>query len=98
MPIYSYLCQTCGITSDEFFFKHSDKTPTHPCASCGSLAVATATVAHVAGRHVNKDSVRVPGEKLSMSVDGFKVVDTPKHIKKMFRKDGKPIRYKKKGA
>lgn len=95
MPIYSYVCPTCGTTFDEFFFKHSDKTATFKC-ECGGLAAATATVAHVAGRHINKDSVKVPGENLSISVDGYKVVPTPKHIKKRIQKNGRTIRRKRK--
>lgn len=94
MPIYSYECSKCGETHDEFVFKHSDKKVRIECPLCGGPSLATATVAHVAGRHTNKDSVRVPGGNVSMVVDGFKKVETPPSEMKKIKKGKRRLRKK----
>ena len=91
MPLYTYECSKCGEEHDEFVFKHSDKKVRVECPLCGGPSLATATVAHVAGRHTNKDSVKVPGENVSVKVDGFKIVESPPAQRKMFRKNGRRL-------
>lgn len=91
MPIYSYLCDECHKLTEVFVFKYTDKPLSTTCEHCFATAFATATVAHVTGRHTNKDSVKVPGKNLSMTVDGFKVVSSPPSQRKMFRKNGRRL-------
>ena len=95
VPIYTYECTKCGEEHDEFVFKHSDKKVRVECPLCGGPSLATATVAHVAGRHTNKDSVKVPGEHLSISVDGFKRVPAPPAVRKQVTKNGRQLHRKR---
>lgn len=91
MPIYTYKCTRCWKSHDEFFFKYADKQTRIECPSCGGPSFATATVAHVAGRHTNKDTVKVPGGSVSVPVDGFRIAPTPKGLRKMVRKGKKRL-------
>jgi DNA-directed RNA polymerase subunit RPC12/RpoP len=70
VPVYSYVCNKCGAESDKFYFKHSDKEAWIDCPLCDGAALATATVAHVAGRHTQKDSIKVPGSRVSVGYTG----------------------------
>lgn len=91
MPFYDYRCSSCDLLTEMFYASYKERPSVVPCRKCGDSAHFEISAGpHIHWKFTDKE-VRIPSNPLSVSVDGFKVVEAPKQMKKQLRKNGRRI-------